>query len=196
MKTLPRKGARERFEASSDVRDAISQAYDLESVTAFLATAEITHWKARGFRISGQVDAVVVQPCAVSGEPLEVVVCEPVDATYVPTGSPLAKPRLDDAGELIFDAEGNDIPDEFDGTILDLADVWLEHFALGLDPFARIEGAEFAEVVGRGERANAISVCGIGSSETRLILLQGPHNVPSQVANAVSRCPKGGSTGQ
>ncbi len=143
VKTLPRKGARERYEAPPEIRDAIASAYDVDAVSSFIASAEISHWKARGFRISGQVDALVIQPCAVTGEPLEVTVSEAVDATLVPTGSPLAKPRLDDAGELIFDAEGDDIPDEFDGTILDLADIWLEHFALGLDPFARAEGAEF-----------------------------------------------------
>lgn len=153
VKTLPKKGARERYEAAGDVLDSLANSYDLDAVQSFTADAEISHWKARGFRISGQVDAVVVQPCAVSGEPLEVTISEPVDATYVPTGSPLAKPRLDNAGELIFDAEGADIPDEFDGTILDLADVWLEHFALGLDPFARAEGAEFdAETAGANDR--------------------------------------------
>ncbi len=151
VQTLPRKGSRERFEADAGARESIAQSYDLIGVQSFTSVAEISHWKAKGFRISGQVDAVVIQPCAVTGEPLEVAVSEPVDAILVPTGSPLAKPRIDEAGELIFDAEGADIPDEFDGFILDLADVWLEHFALGLDPFARAEGAEF-----RAEEVEAI----------------------------------------
>lgn len=88
VKTLPRKGARERFDAAADIRKRIAASYDLEAVASFVAQTEISHWKARGFRIEGQVDAVVVQPCAVTGEALEVTVSAPVDATYVPTGSP------------------------------------------------------------------------------------------------------------
>lgn len=140
VRTLPKRGRRERFEADRAVCGKIAEEYDLIGVDTFEARAEIAPWKGRGVRVRGQIEASLTQPCAATGEALTVVMDESFEAVFVPEDSRLAKPRLSDDGELMLDAEGADPPEVFSGDSLDLADIWLEQFALNLNPFARLEG--------------------------------------------------------
>ena len=142
VRTLPKKGQNVPYLADNDVRAHIAQTYDLISVESFKAHAVLAPWKRDGVEVRGTIDVQLTQPCAISGEPLSVRVQEDLEALFVPEGSRLSKPRKDDEGELIFDVEGDDLPDTFTGDSIDVAAVWLEFFGLGLDPFARIEGAE------------------------------------------------------
>ena len=145
VRTLPRKGRNVVFSAPDDVRQRIADAYGLLDVEVFEATALLEPWKRDGVQITGRVKTRITQPCAITSEPLEAIVDEGVEVIFVPDGSRLSKPRTNDDGELILDPEGADLPETFVGDSIDLAAVWLEFFALGLDPFARKEGAEFVE---------------------------------------------------
>ncbi|MEL6750944.1 MAG: DUF177 domain-containing protein [Pseudomonadota bacterium] len=142
VRTLPKKGRREAFSASTDEATAIAMLYDLDAVETFVCRAEIAPWKGRGVRVRGTVEASIVQPCAITAEPLHRKVNEEFEALYVPEGSRLARPDALVNGELVLDAEGADPPEVFTGDSLDMAEIWLEHFALGLDPFARADDAE------------------------------------------------------
>ena len=144
VRSLPSKGRTVTFEADSDVAVRIAEENHLLLVKNFIATAHVSRWRGDGVSILGRVSAALVQACAVSGEPLETLVAEEFETIFVPQASKLAKPRFAGESEWIFDPEGDDIPDTFTGDTIDLADPWLETFVLGLDPFARIEGAEIA----------------------------------------------------
>lgn len=148
VRTLPRKGRHLKYSADEAARAKIAAAYDLEAVTSFEATCHISPWKRDGVKMEGRVKAAIVQPCAVTSEPLDNRVDEDVDMIFVPEGSKLARPRTNDEGEWVFDVEGDDLPDTFTGDSIDLAEVWLEFFAMGIDPFARKDGVDFAEGVG------------------------------------------------
>ena len=93
----------------------------------------------------GEVRAKLIQPCAITFDPLDAEILEQIDALYVPEGSKLAQPKLDGEGEIIVDPDGPDLPETFLGDMLDLAEIWLEFFALGLDPFAHKPGAALPE---------------------------------------------------
>jgi uncharacterized metal-binding protein YceD (DUF177 family) len=153
VRTLPKKGRRERYEAPDSVCAKIAAAYDLIGVAVFAAKAEIAPWKGRGVRVRGEIIASLSQPCAATSEPLDVAMNETFEATYVPEGSRLTKPRLNEVGEMVLDAEGEDPPEVFTGDSLDLANIWLEQFALCLDPFARVEGASPLESITDDEPA-------------------------------------------
>lgn len=144
VQTMPKKGRFERYKAAPETCSQIATDYDLIEILSFEAEAKVSWWKAKGVEVCGLVTASVIQPCALTGEPLAVLVEEDLHAYFVPSGSRLAKPRYDSEGEIIMNYEGDDAPEEYDGVTLDLAAVWLEHFTLGLDPFARKEGAELA----------------------------------------------------
>ncbi len=145
VRNLPKKGRMVTYEADPQTSEAIARENELISVSEFVATALVSPWQRDGVKIAGNVSAKIIQPCAVSGEPLETGVNEPFEITYVPDGSKLAKPRRHDENEWILDPEGEDVPDTFTGDAIDLAEPWLEVFVLGLDPFARLEDARLPE---------------------------------------------------
>jgi len=144
VRSLPSKGRLVTFEADADVAARIAEENDLNSIKSFICTAHVSPWRGDGVSVSGKVSAALAQACAISGEPLETSVSEEFDMIFVPQTSKLAKPRLSGENEWILDPEGDDVPDTFVGDTIDLAEPWLENFVLGLDPFARIDGAEVA----------------------------------------------------
>ena len=93
--------------------------------------------------ILGQLVAHIIQPCAVTADPLEQVVDEAIEFVFLPEGSKLLRPVELTDSELVLDPMGDEVPETFTGDSIDLAEPWLETFVLGVDPFARIEGSEF-----------------------------------------------------
>lgn len=144
VRSLPTKGRMVTYSADEEVSDAIARENDLISVSEFVATALVSPWQRDGAKVVGKVSAKLVQSCAVSAEPLDTQISEKFEMTFVPDGSKLAKPRRRDEGEWLLDPEGEDVPDTFTGDSIDLAGPWLEAFVLGLDPFARLEGAQLS----------------------------------------------------
>lgn len=144
VRRLPRKGQHVKYSAPDDIREKIAEENELISVERFDCTCLVTPWKKDGVKLVGEVKADLVQPCAISSEPLEAKVREPFEMLFVPDGSKLSRPMVNGEGELIFDADGPDLPDTFVGDSLDLAKVWLEFFVLGLDLYAKLDGAVLA----------------------------------------------------
>ncbi|MFD0915602.1 YceD family protein [Pseudahrensia aquimaris] len=148
VRKLSKKGEHHTFEANEVQRAEIAARYDLVSIESFVATAHAVPWRKGGVQVEGNITVKFTQPCAITAEPMDQTLEEPFNATFVPEGSKLAKPRVNGEGEIIVDAEGDDPPELFSGDTLELADIWLEFFALGIDPFAAIEGAQLpSEVV-------------------------------------------------
>ena len=137
VRTLPKKGQHVVYSAPEDVRAKIAETYDLISVENFEAKGQLSPWKRDGVHLTGQVKADITQPCAVTSQPLEAKLDEKVDIIFVPDGSRLAKPPMNDDGEWVFDADGGDLPETFIGDSIDVAQIWLEFFAMGIDPYAR-----------------------------------------------------------
>lgn len=143
VRKLARAGQAITFSADAETCRAIASAYDLIAVESFDVGCKLRPWKRDGVELVGQVVAKIVQPCAVSAEPLEQLVDEELEAIFLPEGSKLLRPLELTDQELIIDPMGADVPDTFTGDSIDLAEPWLEAFVLGIDPFARLEGAEF-----------------------------------------------------
>ncbi|MEE9314836.1 MAG: DUF177 domain-containing protein [Rhizobiaceae bacterium] len=146
IRTLSKKGQHVKYSAPEDAREAIATTYELVSVESFEAKALLAPWKRDGVQVTGHIKANITQPCAISSEPLTAVVDETVEMFFVPDGSKLAKPRTNEEGEWVFDVEGNELPETFVGDSIDVAAVWLEYFSLGIDLFARKNGAAFEPV--------------------------------------------------
>lgn len=142
IRTLPRRGRVEDFTADTEQRAAIAEDQGLVDVKSFAGSAMVKLWKKDGVMVEGRVRAELVQACAVTGDPLTSDIDEEFSAVFAPEGSVLLKPKLDVDGEIILDPEGDDPPEPFTGDSIDLAEVWLEFLALGIDQFARIPGAE------------------------------------------------------
>ncbi len=72
------------------------------------------------------------------------------NAKFVKPESKLAKPQLNEDGEMILDIVGEDMPDIYEGDYLDAWAILLEYLMLEIDYFARQEDAVF-EYEQRGE---------------------------------------------
>lgn len=137
---LPARGMPVHVVADAGQCAELAAAHDLRSIDAFEADLLVRGWKRDGVRVEGTVRARVTQNCIVTLEPMEATIESPVSALFVPEGSPLA--RVDhQGGEIVVDAEADDLPETFSGGRVDVGALAEEFFALALDPYPRKEGA-------------------------------------------------------
>lgn len=122
------------------------------AVAAQLAVTEVERLDVRlhadkfrgGIRVSGRIDAAIVQPSVVSLEPVRQAIGEPIDRVFLPGGE---KPYAGPAGAEVFvDLEGADLPDHFEGQEADLSDLIVETLALAIDPYPRAPGESVADL--------------------------------------------------
>ncbi len=139
---LPQKGMPVRLTATDKERAGLASEHDLQAVETFHADILVAKWRRDGVKISGTVTAEIVQTCSITLEPLPAHIETEIDALYVPENSKLARPKIDENGEMILDADGPDAPETFTGDQLDVGAIAEEFFALAIDPYPRKEGAE------------------------------------------------------
>jgi uncharacterized metal-binding protein YceD (DUF177 family) len=130
-------GLHMEIEAPAEARAAIAKLADLRALPRLTASFDLTKHGAR-VEVAGQVRATVGQTCVVTLEPIENEIDEAVDLVFAPLPAGAAAPE---AGRT---RKGDDPPDPLiDGTI-DLGAVATEFLVLGIDPYPRKAGAQFA----------------------------------------------------
>lgn len=163
VRTLPAKGHPVRFEANEEQRETLARLNGLVSLDAFTGDLLVTRWRSDGVEVRGSISADVVQRCVVSLEPVPSHVEAPVEATFVPEGSPLATRS---EPELTLDPEGDDPPETFEGPTIDVGALASEFLALSLDPYPRAEGAALGQEASVGEDANPFAKLGMLKDRT------------------------------
>ena len=149
---LPAKGIVVKLEADARQRAALAEMHALQAVEAFRFELRVSPWKREGARVSGAVKAKITQTCVLSLDPVEAAIEEDIEALFVPERSRLASDRSR-AGEILLDAEGDDAPETFQGSKIDVGAVAEEFFELAIDPYPRRPDAELpdnADVEGGG----------------------------------------------
>ena len=115
----------------------------LTGMDAFSAQLTFKPWARDGVQVAGELTAELATPCPITLEPVPQSIRANFDAKFAPSSSKLAKPRLNEEGEMILDALSDDIPDIYEGESLDAWAIAIEYLLLEIDPFARADGAEF-----------------------------------------------------
>jgi len=131
-------------EADASELTALAKTWNVVSVDDLSADLQIARWKRDGVRIKGRVQAKIVQSCVVTLEPVESAIDESFEQIFVPEGSKLARQPGSDAGEMLLDPDGPDLPETFVGDTIDAGEVVAEFAALAIDPYPRKEGIEFS----------------------------------------------------
>lgn len=139
---LPQKGMPVTIEATEEQRAKLAREHGLLAVHRFHADLLVQSWKRDGVRVSGMVEADIEQACTITLDPLPAEIREDVEAVFVPANSRLARPKVDERGEILLDVEGPDSPETFTGDVVDVGALAEEFFALGIDPYPRKKGAE------------------------------------------------------
>lgn len=125
--------------ATEAQRQAIAKILQLPELKALSAQLRLRPWL-DGAELSGALHATVIQESGLSLELFETVIEAPVEARFVPAGSPHAP---DPATEIELDPEQPDPPEVLEGETIDVAALVVEHLALALDPFPRKPGETF-----------------------------------------------------
>lgn len=134
-----------KLDANDAELQALARFWDIVSVSSFKAELQVTRWKRDGLKVKGQVKAELTQECVVSLADVPSRIDEEFEQIFVPEGSKLARLVLNEEGEIIVSAEGDDLPEQFTGDTIDVGVLVTEIAALAIDPYPRKEGAEYGE---------------------------------------------------
>lgn len=136
-----------RLEADAAERAALAQRFGLEAIARLEAEIALEP-DGDAVVARGQVEADIVQMCAVSGDPFPARIAEPIALRFVP-GPVTELPEVEI--EIAAD-ECDEIP--FEGTKFDLGEAIAQSLALAIDPYATGPNAEqVRQEAGLGDEA-------------------------------------------
>jgi hypothetical protein len=141
VEDIPDTGLHIEIDAPAATRTEVAELASLRELPQLSAVFDLTR-EGAGVHVSGQVNARVCQTCVVSLEPIESEVAEPVDLTFVPAAAGGGKPAPESERKRL---RGDEQPPEpLVGGKVDLGALATEFLILGIDPYPRKAGAQFA----------------------------------------------------
>lgn len=145
----------ETIEATESERRALAERLELESIDSLTATVRLRATRGgQMIRVSGVLEADVVQTCIVSLDPVPAHVSESFEALFAPPS------LIEDPGEEIdIDPylSDEDEPEPMLNNRIDIGELTAQHLSLGLDPYPRAGDAAF-EGYDDGEEEEAAAV--------------------------------------
>ncbi len=161
VEEIPDSGLHMEIEASPEIRAALAKLAEVRGIAQASAVFDLVRADG-GVDVSGRVKARVGQTCVVTLEPVENEVDEPIDVVFRPGAEPAAVPT-----HASQDLDEDDEPPEpLVGGKVDLGALATEFLLLGIDPYPRKPGAEFAAPA-TGE-ADEHPFAGLGTLKKRL----------------------------
>ena len=140
VENIPETGLHVEIDAPEVVRAALRAFASLRELPRLSAVFDLAR-RGAGVRVTGQVSARVGQTCVVTLEPVESDLEESVDLVFAPALAKSAKAETVDLG-----TREEESPEPLVGGKLDLGAIATESLLLGIDPYPRKAGAEFAPV--------------------------------------------------
>lgn len=138
---IPETGLHLELEAPDTVRAAIAQLAGVREVKEFSAVFDLAR-RGAGVQVDGEVTGKVGQTCVVTLEPIENDVRETVDVRFSPHVVRDEAQDIEDA--VLAGPEAEEPPEPLVGGKIDLGQIATEFLVLGIDPYPRKPGAEFA----------------------------------------------------
>jgi hypothetical protein len=142
IREVPVTGRHFDLAPDANMRAAVAQAIGLQALPRLEATLDVSRHGDDGLRVVGRVSATVGQVCIVTLEPIENELEEQVDVVFVPATGEAAG----DDSKTTHDVD-EDAPEPLVGGVVDLGVIATEFLMLGIDPYPRKAGAEFAAPV-------------------------------------------------
>lgn len=138
---IPDAGLHREIEAPAEARAAVATLAEVRDVSVFTASLDLVR-AGTTIHVTGRVRGRVGQNCVVTLEPIETEIDEPVEATFAaPVAQagaqvPVEQPRRHNAAD--------ELPEPLTGASIDLGAIATEFLILGIDPYPRKTGVEFA----------------------------------------------------
>jgi uncharacterized metal-binding protein YceD (DUF177 family) len=124
-------GERHEISAKPEERAALAERFELLALDRLDAAVTLTPLPGGYYRLAADFEADVTQACIVTAEAVPARIAESFTLTYGP---------LDEAGEIVLDANTEPVEPLDDGTI-DIGEAVAQQLSLALDPFPRAPGA-------------------------------------------------------
>ena len=140
------RGVTRRLVADDATRKAIAKDLDLASLDRLEADVAVDPTPI-GWRLSGRIQADLVQTCGVTLEPLPAA----IDADFSVEISETAQEEPESSADHELTLDTPDPPDVAENGVVDLAAYVVEHLALEIDPFPRKPGVSFEQPEGEAE---------------------------------------------
>ena len=122
----------------------LAKRFGVVEVTSLTAFLNIRPWRKRGLTVEGALQAVVVQECVVTLDPLEQTIEEEVFVRFAPEDAPPPKHRSDpSAADLSFSVADDDPPEPMFNDTAEVGEALSELLAMSLDPYPRKPEAVF-----------------------------------------------------
>ena len=140
VEDIPDTGLHLDIEAPDAVRPALAKLADVRALPRLSAAFDLTK-RGAGVHVAGRVRARVGQTCVVTLEPMETDVDEAVDLAFAPAPEGV---------DVELEADGkkhrtdDDPPEPLVNGKVDLGAIATEFLILGIDPYPRKPGAQFA----------------------------------------------------
>lgn len=143
LDSMPAEGRDVVVRADEDERAAIAAQLGISEVEQLEARLHADRFRG-GVRVTGRLEAAIVQPSVISLEPVKQAIEESIDRVFLPSGDKaFAGPA---AAEVFVDLDGEDMPDHFEGGEADLSDLIVETLSLALDPYPRREDESIEDI--------------------------------------------------
>jgi hypothetical protein len=167
---IPEQGVDVSLSADAATRAALAKADRLVGIAMLEADFHVARQGLARFNVTGTVRAKITQTCVLTLEPFDSDLVEEVDVDFAEPSTAVqsdaqagaragarvraqasdqASAQASDHGDAQFGAAAwadRDPPDPIENGAIDLGALAAEFFALGLDPYPRKPGAEFAAV--------------------------------------------------
>ena len=140
IRDVPETGRRFELAAGDNVRAALAESIGLRALPRLNASFDVSRHGREGLHVVGRVSATVGQTCVVTLEPVDNEIDEAVDLVFEPAPA-VEVPHEDGGGSKVA---ADDAPEPLVGGVVDLGVVATEFLTLGIDPYPRKSGAEFA----------------------------------------------------
>ena len=139
---IPEAGRHVEIDAPEPVRAELATLAGLRELVRLSAVFDLAR-RGAGVRVTGNVSARVGQTCVVTLEPVESDIEELVDLRFAPQLAASASANTETAAAHTSDDEP---PEPLRDGKLDLGAIAIEFLLLGIDPYPRKPGVEFAPV--------------------------------------------------
>jgi uncharacterized metal-binding protein YceD (DUF177 family) len=135
-------GADIHLEAKGEELERIAAWAEVGAVESFGAMVELHKHSSNRFAIDARLEADIVQNCVVTLEPIKSHISRAIHRELHLAAHTRFKPN--ETIPLGAGAADDDVPEEIESPIYDLAAPLLEEFLLAIDPYPRAPGVEFA----------------------------------------------------
>lgn len=138
VEDIPDTGLHMNLTAPPEIRAIVAAVAGLRGLPALTASFDLSR-RGAGIHVIGEVVATVGQTCVVTLDPIENEVKEPIDVLFLPGAEGPTR-----HGGAAAEQEGEESPEPLIGGKVDLGALAVEFLLLGIDPYPRKPGAEFA----------------------------------------------------